>query len=382
MLEQKTNEDKPQDKHDSQIVFSNNFTVNVPRRYIDCCSLSPMRIPILASDGHDYELNTLIRLFASSNHRSPLVNNELLEPIFTFNFLLYSDIRFYFQDILKNNLNLLNDGKHKEALEEISELTCPLYSSDILAFLPKEIKIYGLSRLPIKNPNHNEEVKQNEEGNQLEETVISLIVSHSSQIRESRNQHRVRSNSSSTTISILPHVCTIIPVTCFVYPLAEVLSAITNNSSNLWIDYMASIFVSALMDRIMCSRDVMNRSATCDRYVATRSISTILTGLAVTALLHHLVEHFGGLETALTVFMISVGLCLLSSLLMGCKMLYSCVSDRINRSQNRYLMWSNPQENQNQNTLLNNQESQREDQNDNSLSSDQELRLQWGLSVD
>lgn len=132
--------------------FGELYLIKVPSRYIDCVTLKPMRFPVLASDGYNYELETIVKLFARGHFKSPMINDEeeLLETVVNFNFPLYNEIRTFFQTILEKDHTLCKETKYQAAFQEIQELTKAVYRSDIENFLAPEITVNGLSRLSPK----------------------------------------------------------------------------------------------------------------------------------------------------------------------------------------------------------------------------------------
>lgn len=137
------------------IPITDNYQIEVPVQFIDSISLEIMALPVLATDGQNYEASQIASHLAIGNCRSPLTGTKLQDTI-TFNLTLYNQIRDFFQNILERDHAVLNDGNHQQALAIIKKHAEGMTQSDeavskLIDFCKKKgIIIYALeTALPI-----------------------------------------------------------------------------------------------------------------------------------------------------------------------------------------------------------------------------------------
>src|SRR5687768_4610816 len=102
--------------------ITSNYSMTIPRRFICCFTEYPMVLPVMASDGQNYEASQIATWLIKPYPHSPLLGAKvILTKTVTFNQGLYTEIREYFQKILTRDFELLHDGDHAPELATINK---------------------------------------------------------------------------------------------------------------------------------------------------------------------------------------------------------------------------------------------------------------------
>jgi hypothetical protein len=97
------------------IPLTDNYSINVPDKFICPISFDIMEIPVVATDGKHYSVFGLLEWFSTGSKKSPMTNKDL-EKILIFDTLLYNEIRDFCTKQLETDKDILKDPKNAKAL--------------------------------------------------------------------------------------------------------------------------------------------------------------------------------------------------------------------------------------------------------------------------
>lgn len=137
------------------IQLTDNYEFTAPDSYIDSITQDVFVLPVLATDGLNYEANQLAEWLGNRN-TSPISGSQLEQKTLIFNQPLYTEIRDFFKSLLEKDHAILTDGKHDTAKNLIQARIKGLCQNDqsIIQLVElcktNHINLYGLNALPEK----------------------------------------------------------------------------------------------------------------------------------------------------------------------------------------------------------------------------------------
>lgn len=98
------------------ISITPNYSVNIPKKFIDPYSNNIMMLPVVASDYHHYCAIQLMGTFEKGEKDNFIIRRKITKLDFEFDFKLYQHLCQFFAEILIKDANLLNKTEYKAAL--------------------------------------------------------------------------------------------------------------------------------------------------------------------------------------------------------------------------------------------------------------------------